>query len=84
MVPITDKKENNSNLTKHFFWRQDDKAFIERSLVDSERVQMEDITLCEGVQRGMESPTYCSGRYAPTVEKAMYHFHCLLYDNLID
>ncbi|EOY05292.1 Choline monooxygenase (CMO-like), putative isoform 3 [Theobroma cacao] len=63
---------------------KDDKAFIERSLVDSERVQMEDITLCEGVQRGIESPAYCSGRYAPTVEKAMHHFHCLLYDNLIN
>ncbi|WRX20018.1 Aromatic-ring-hydroxylating dioxygenase [Theobroma cacao] len=45
---------------------------------------MEDITLCEGVQRGIESPAYCSGRYAPTVEKAMHHFHCLLYDNLIN
>ncbi|XVE71935.1 hypothetical protein DITRI_Ditri10aG0191100 [Diplodiscus trichospermus] len=62
---------------------KDDKAFIERSLADSEKVQMEDITLCEGVQRGIESPAYCSGRYAPTVEKAMHHFHCLLYDNLI-
>ncbi|XVF47582.1 hypothetical protein PTKIN_Ptkin03bG0121000 [Pterospermum kingtungense] len=64
-------------------FRTDNKDFIERSLVDSERVQMEDIALCEGVQRGIESPAYCSGRYAPTVEKAMHHFHCLLYDNLI-
>ncbi|XP_022753454.1 choline monooxygenase, chloroplastic isoform X4 [Durio zibethinus] len=62
---------------------KEDKAFIERSLVDSERIQMEDITLCEGVQRGIESPAYCTGRYAPRVEMAMHHFHCLLYDNLI-
>ncbi|XP_057987930.1 choline monooxygenase, chloroplastic isoform X2 [Hevea brasiliensis] len=61
---------------------KDDKAFIERSLVDSERVQMEDIKLCEGVQSGLESLAYCSGRYAPTVEKAMHHFHQLLHDNL--
>ncbi|KAL6331892.1 hypothetical protein AAG906_020240 [Vitis piasezkii] len=61
---------------------KDDKAFIERSLEDSERVQMEDIILCEGVQRGLESPAYCSGRYAPTVEMAMHHFHCLLHENL--
>ncbi|CAK9171580.1 unnamed protein product [Ilex paraguariensis] len=59
-----------------------DKAFIERSLQDSERVQMEDIVLCEAVQRGLESPAYCCGRYAPTVEKAMHHFHCLLYEDL--
>uniref|UniRef100_A0A2N9IPB8 Choline monooxygenase, chloroplastic n=1 Tax=Fagus sylvatica TaxID=28930 RepID=A0A2N9IPB8_FAGSY len=61
---------------------KDDKALIERSLEDSERVQMEDIVLCEGVQRGLESPAYSTGRYAPTVEKAMHHFHSLLHHNL--
>lgn len=61
---------------------QDDKSFIERSLEDSERVQIEDIVLCEGVQKGLESPAYSSGRYAPTVEKAMHHFHCLLHEDL--
>lgn len=44
--------------------------------------QMEDIALCEGVQRGLESPAYVCGRYAPSVEKAMHHFHCLLHQNL--
>ncbi|KAH1037991.1 hypothetical protein J1N35_039734 [Gossypium stocksii] len=63
---------------------KDDKAFIARSLADSEKVQMEDIRLCEGVQKGIESPAYSTGRYAPNVEKAMHHFHCLLYDNLIN
>ncbi|KAF3452685.1 hypothetical protein FNV43_RR03118 [Rhamnella rubrinervis] len=62
---------------------KDDKAFIERSLKDSERVQMEDVMLCEGVQRGLESPAFSVGRYAPSVENAMHHFHCLLYDSLI-
>nr|XP_010927268.1 choline monooxygenase, chloroplastic [Elaeis guineensis] len=62
----------------------DDKVFIERSLKESERVQMEDIALCEGVQRGLESPAYCSGRYAPSVEMAMHHFHCLLHACLDD
>ncbi|CAI0543808.1 unnamed protein product [Linum tenue] len=61
---------------------KDDKSFIEQSLIDSEKVQMEDIILCDGVQRGLESPAYCSGRYAPTVENAMYHFHQLLHSNL--
>ncbi|KAF5456416.1 hypothetical protein F2P56_025905 [Juglans regia] len=62
--------------------RKDDKAFIEKSLEDSERVQIEDIVLCEGVQKGLESPAYSTGRFAPTVEKAMYHFHGLLHQNL--
>ncbi|XP_062164249.1 choline monooxygenase, chloroplastic isoform X1 [Alnus glutinosa] len=61
---------------------KDDKDFIESSLEDSERVQMEDIVLCEGVQKGLESPAYSIGRYAPTVEKAMHHFHILLHQNL--
>ncbi|KAI0511118.1 hypothetical protein KFK09_011741 [Dendrobium nobile] len=54
-----------------------DEEFIERSLKESETVQMEDVTLCEGVQKGLESPAYCSGRYAPSIEMAMHHFHCL-------
>ncbi|KAG9456165.1 hypothetical protein H6P81_000673 [Aristolochia fimbriata] len=62
---------------------KDDEDFIERSLEESERVQIEDIALCEGVQKGLESPAYCTGRYAPTVEKAMHHFHSLLHHSLI-
>ncbi|TVU07759.1 hypothetical protein EJB05_41128, partial [Eragrostis curvula] len=60
----------------------DDHNFIEKSLKDSEQVQLEDIALCEGVQRGLESPAYSVGRYAPSVEMAMHHFHCLLHANL--
>ncbi|XP_052157585.1 choline monooxygenase, chloroplastic isoform X2 [Oryza glaberrima] len=60
----------------------DDQNFIESSLKDSEQVQMEDIALCKGVQRGLESPAYSVGRYAPSVEMAMHHFHCLLHANL--
>uniref|UniRef100_A0ACD5UIH4 Uncharacterized protein n=1 Tax=Avena sativa TaxID=4498 RepID=A0ACD5UIH4_AVESA len=60
----------------------DDRNFIDRSLKDSEQVQMEDIALCEGVQRGLESPAYSVGRYAPSVEMAMHHFHSLLHADL--
>ncbi|MQL94484.1 hypothetical protein Taro_027144 [Colocasia esculenta] len=61
---------------------KDDDAFIKRSLEESEKVQLEDIELCEAVQKGLESPAYCSGRYAPNVEQAMHHFHCLLHESL--
>ncbi|GAB2219093.1 hypothetical protein Droror1_Dr00006721 [Drosera rotundifolia] len=61
---------------------KDDESFIQRSLKESEQVQIEDIKLCEGVQRGLQSPAYNCGRYAATVEKAMHHFHCLLHTNL--
>ncbi|KAK7291851.1 hypothetical protein RIF29_07334 [Crotalaria pallida] len=61
---------------------KDESDFIEKSLHDSEKVQIEDIVLCEGVQKGLQSPAYSVGRYAPKVEQAMHHFHCLLYENL--
>ncbi|CAA0821443.1 Choline monooxygenase- chloroplastic [Striga hermonthica] len=61
---------------------RDDSAFIEKSLEDSHRVQEEDIFLCKSVQQGLESPAYDVGRYSPTVEMAMHHFHCLLHKNL--
>lgn len=57
--------------------------FIAKSLEESEKIQMEDIGLCEGVQKGLESPLYSTGRYSPSLEKAMHHFHRLLHDNLI-
>ncbi|CAA7048834.1 unnamed protein product [Microthlaspi erraticum] len=60
---------------------KDDEAFIKRSLEESERVQLEDVVLCESVQRGLESPAYDKGRYA-LVEKPMHHFHSLLHQNL--
>ncbi|XP_017254908.1 choline monooxygenase, chloroplastic isoform X2 [Daucus carota subsp. sativus] len=63
---------------------KDDKEFIESSLKDSENVQDEDTFLCEAVQKGLESPAYSSGRYAPAIEKAMHHFHCLLHKNLVN
>lgn len=43
---------------------------------------MEDIALCEGVQKGLKSPAFCRGNYALTVGNAMYHFHGLLHRKL--
>lgn len=43
------------------------------------QVQQEDIRLCESVQRGLHSPAYDSGRYAPGLEFPMHHFHSMLH-----
>ena len=56
----------------------EDDAFVARSLEASDRVQREDIEVCESVQRGLRSSSYDIGRYAPLLEFAMYHFHRLL------
>ena len=52
--------------------------FIERSIAASHRVQEEDVAICESVQKGLGSPAYDRGIYAPGVEMAAYHFHRLL------
>jgi choline monooxygenase len=60
-----------------------DAAFVEESLAASHVVQMEDIELCEKVQRGMRSPGYEPGRYV-ALEKGMYHFHRKVWEDLTD
>jgi len=60
-----------------------DEQFIQRSLAASEQVQLEDITICESVQRGLRSRSYEKGRYAPRIEHADHQFHCLLARSLM-
>ncbi|KAM0939319.1 putative choline monooxygenase [Dioscorea sansibarensis] len=60
----------------------DDKGFIEKSLEESHAIQVEDVEISERVQRGLESPAYSSGRYVPSVEMAVHHFHCLLHQSI--
>ena len=43
-----------------------------------DRVEMEDEAIVESVQRGVRSRLYRGGRYAPTLERAVHHFHRLL------
>ena len=66
------------------WWCDSEMSESERQagLHDSEMVQMEDVGLCEGVQRGLESSIYASGRYAPTVEHAMHAMHRTYYSDI--
>ena len=43
----------------------------------SDEIQLEDIAICEAVQRGLQSSTYESGRYSPSRENGVHHFHGL-------
>ncbi|KGM57062.1 (2Fe-2S)-binding protein [Lysobacter arseniciresistens ZS79] len=51
--------------------RDADRAF-------SDEVQLEDLTICEDVQRGLASGSYAPGRLNPLRENAVHHFHELL------
>jgi choline monooxygenase len=41
----------------------------------SDEVQLEDIAICERVQRGLESGAYHAGRLSPKRESGVHHFH---------
>ena len=47
-------------------------------LAFSDEVQLEDVTICEDVQRGLASGSYEAGRLNPLRENAVHHFHELL------
>jgi choline monooxygenase len=54
------------------------RAFLDATIANSDVTQREDVWISEQVQRGLASRGYGRGRYAPTVEHAMHHFHRLL------
>ena len=58
-------------------------AFIEDSIENSDETQQEDVWISERVQQGLHSKAYDRGRYAPTVEHGMHHFHQLLAADLL-
>jgi choline monooxygenase len=55
-----------------------DPDFRARSIAVAERVQREDIGICEDVQRGLQSGAFDTGRFSVKREVAAYHFHRLL------
>jgi choline monooxygenase len=60
-----------------------DTNYINNCLIESEKVQLEDIWLCERVQKGLESSAYkYGGRYAPIMETGEFMFHNLLKNDL--
>jgi choline monooxygenase len=49
-----------------------------------DQVEMEDEAAIEAVQRGIRSHAYRAGRYSPTRERGVHHFHRLLCEFLAD
>jgi len=49
---------------------------------DLDKVEQEDEEVVEGVQQGMKSSVYNTGRYSPEMEKGVHHFHRLLVEFL--
>jgi len=53
------------------------KQQIDETVAFSDEIQIEDIEICETVQRGLASTTYESGRYSVRRENGVHHFHSL-------
>jgi len=74
VVPID---ENNCKVIFDYF-HEEEVENLEDSLKASEKVQLEDIEICDMVQTGLNSGVYDCGVYAPQFEAPMYSFHRLL------
>ena len=55
-----------------------DTARRDADIAFSDEVQVEDIGICEDVQRGLASGSYIAGRLNPLRESGVHHFHELL------
>lgn len=66
----------------HYFYTNTEspemKKMIENDIAYSEKIQQEDIEICELVQRGLGSRAYHKGRFSVQREQGVYHFQGLL------
>lgn len=56
---------------------------IEETVKFSDEIQLEDIDICETVQRGLQSMTYDRGRYSPERENGVHHFHGMYAERML-
>jgi choline monooxygenase len=58
------------------------RKFIAQSTAVGHQIQLEDVGICEEVQRGLASRSYDTGRFSVRREGGGYHFHRLLAGSL--
>lgn len=61
---------------------EETKERLARTVEFSDEIQLEDIKICEAVQRGLRSGNYERGRYSVRRENGVHHFHGLLAQSL--
>jgi len=64
-------------------WISDRAAFESSNAGDLDAIEFEDEEVVTDVQRGMRSRLFERGRYAPTREAAVHHFHRLMMSALV-
>ncbi|NNE71054.1 MAG: aromatic ring-hydroxylating dioxygenase subunit alpha [Rhodothermales bacterium] len=76
IVPVT--RDRCRVIFDYYYVRGTDASMIKDDAEFSDRVQMEDVEICEHVQRGLESRAYDQGRFSADAEPGVYHFQCML------
>lgn len=77
VVPV-----DNENCKVIFDFYFDGSISSSDSIELSDRIQREDIEICERVQRGLHSSSYHAGRFNVKREAAVYHFHKLYHSKM--
>lgn len=79
VVPID---ESSCRVIFDFFYAEPNsettQAVIKQDLEFSEQIQIEDITICEAVQKGLQSGTYTAGRLCIKRENGVLHYQELI------
>jgi len=58
------------------------RRFAQESVELGHRIQLEDVGVCEDVQKGLASRSYRTGRFSVRREIAIHHFHRLVASRL--
>jgi len=76
---------NSTDVIFDFYFADTSETARERNLASiaiSERIQAEDVAICESVQRGLASHAFTTGRLSVRREAGEHLFHRLLYSDL--
>ncbi len=74
---VVEPKSHEKTTVRFRTYRFADHAF-NRTVNNLENTELEDEAVVERVQLGVQSRFYKSGRFSPTMEKAVHHFHLLM------
>jgi choline monooxygenase len=71
--------EKTEVIFNYFYTNPDEMGgMIKEDMEYSHDIQMEDIEICELVQKGLKSKAYHKGRFSVQRENGVYHFQTLL------
>ncbi len=79
ILPVSPRK--CKVLFDFYYHPSTDQGTIDQDIVASDKIQVEDVEICERVQIGLESTSYRTGRFSPEMEQGVYHFQSLLREN---